>query len=117
PPGGTDPPPLQILTRLVEHSLVVADIHDARTRFRFLETVQRYAEARLEESGEAAAARGRHLLALLDLARRARAGIVTSEQQVWCDRLDAEIDNIRAAVAWACEAPLTPVAGPPGVDT
>ncbi len=117
PPIGADPSPLQILTRLVEHSLVVVETRNTLTRFRFLETVQRYAEGHLEQSGEAAAARGRHLLALLDLAGRARAGIVTSEQQAWCDRLDAEIDNIRAAVAWACEAPLTPVAGPPGVDT
>ena len=109
--------PLQILTRLVEHSLVVVEERGQATRYRFLETVQHYADERLEESGKAAGARGDYLLALLDLAWRARSGIVTSEQRVWCERLDAELDNIRAGLTWACDAPQTPVAGPPGVDT
>lgn len=116
PTSDREPTPLQCLTRLVEHSLVVVEQRGQATRYRFLETVQRYAEERLDAAGEAVAARGHHLLALLDLAWRARSGIVSSEQQLWCERLDAELDNVRAALTWVGEAPLTAVAGPTSVD-
>jgi non-specific serine/threonine protein kinase len=112
-----DPTAFQLLSQLVEHSLVVVEHHDQVTRYRFLETVQRYAEERLEESGEAAEARGRHLTRMLDLAQGAWIGLMTSEQPAWCERLDADLDNIWAALAWACEAPLTTIDGPLGTMT
>jgi DNA-binding CsgD family transcriptional regulator len=63
---------LDLLTLLVDKSLVVAENSGGRTRYRSLETVRQYALEKLGESGEADAARARHrdyytsLAALLD---------------------------------------------------
>src|SRR6202521_3624521 len=51
---------LDLLTLLVDKSLVVADDTGGRTRYRLLETVRQYALERLGESGEADAVRTRH---------------------------------------------------------
>ena len=51
---------LDLLTRLVDKSLVVAESAGGRTRYRLLETVRQYALEKLGESGEAEAVRSRH---------------------------------------------------------
>ena len=51
---------LDLLTLLVDKSLVVADNSGGRTRYRLLETVRQYALEKLAESGEADAVRARH---------------------------------------------------------
>ena len=51
---------LDLLTLLVDKSLVVADDTGGRTRYRLLETVRQYALEKLGESGEADAVRARH---------------------------------------------------------
>ena len=51
---------LDLLSLLVDKSLVVAENSDGRTRFRLLETMRQYAAEKLGESGEADATRSRH---------------------------------------------------------
>ena len=51
---------LDVLTLLVDKSLVVADDTGTRTRYRLLETVRQYALEKLGESGEADVVRARH---------------------------------------------------------
>ncbi len=51
---------LDLLTLLVDKSLVVAENTGGRTRYRLLETVRQYALEKLAESGEADAIRSRH---------------------------------------------------------
>ena len=93
---------LDLLTLLVDKSLVVADENGGRSRYRLLETVRQYALEKLGESGEADVVRTRHrdyytaLAALLD----APAG-VNYEQRL--DQAENEIDNLRTAVAWSLE--------------
>jgi predicted ATPase/class 3 adenylate cyclase/DNA-binding CsgD family transcriptional regulator len=93
---------LDLLTLLVDKSLVVADDSRGRTRYRLLETVRQYALEKLGESGEADAVRTRHrdhytaLAALLD----APAG---SEYEQRIEQANIEIDNLRAAFAWSRE--------------
>ena len=88
---------LDLLTLLVDKSLVVADENGGRSRYRLLETVRQYALEKLGESGEADVVRTRHrdyytaLAALLD----APAG-VNYEQRL--DQAENEIDNLRTAV-------------------
>ena len=91
---------LELLGQLVDKSLVVAD--GEAPRYRLLETTRSYALEQLAASGEEAALRRRHAQAmceLLDAFDRA----VAREPRF--DRLFAtlepEIDNIRAALAWA----------------
>jgi predicted ATPase/class 3 adenylate cyclase/DNA-binding CsgD family transcriptional regulator len=93
---------LDLLTLLVDKSLVVADDSTGRTRYRLLETVRQYALEKLGESGEADAVRARHrdyyttMAALLD----APAG---SDHEQRLEQANVEIDNLRAAFAWSRE--------------
>jgi predicted ATPase/class 3 adenylate cyclase len=93
---------LDLLTLLVDKSLVVADDSGGGTRYRLLETVRQYALEKLGESGEADGVRSRHrdyytaMAALLD----APAG-TDYEQRV--EQADIEIDNLRAAFGWSRE--------------
>jgi predicted ATPase len=51
---------MNVLGRLVDKSLVVAEEHDGHTRYRLLEPVRQYAMKQLESSGDAEAAMLRH---------------------------------------------------------
>ena len=90
---------LDPLSALVDRSLVVAD----DGRFRVLETIRAYAQARLIESGEDEQARGRHALYYTALAERAEPELRGGEQAAWLARLRAEDANLRLALDWARE--------------
>jgi tetratricopeptide (TPR) repeat protein len=66
-----------------------------------LETIREYASERLEESREGKELRRRHAASVLTLAEEAEPHIVGVSQREWLARLDADRDNIRAALAWA----------------
>ena len=51
---------LDLLTLLIDKSLVVVENTDGRTRYRLMETVRQYAQEKLGESGEADDVRDRH---------------------------------------------------------
>jgi predicted ATPase/class 3 adenylate cyclase/DNA-binding CsgD family transcriptional regulator len=93
---------LDLLTLLVDKSLVVADDSRGRTRYRLLETVRQYALEKLGESGEADPVRSRHrdyymaIAAVLD----APAG---GDYERRIEQAEIEIDNLRAAFAWSRE--------------
>lgn len=90
---------LDVLTDLVDHGLVGVDPESGR--FSMLEPIRQYAIERLEASGEAGSVRDRHLQVLLELAEEAGPRLTTFEHGVWLDRLEAERDNLRAALSWA----------------
>ncbi len=93
---------LDLLTKLVEKSLVIADLDG--NRYRMLETVRQYAHERLAESGDQPAARARHLAFYLALAEQARPQLTGPDQGLWLARLDLELENLLAAHAWADRA-------------
>ncbi len=92
---------LDLLTHLIDKSLVGPDETAAETRYRMLETIREYAREKLSESGETEAVRSRHLSFMLALAETAASHGHTAEEGIWHDRLDHEIDNLRAALEWA----------------
>src|SRR5919202_3993421 len=95
---------LDLLDRLVEQSLVLAEAGaDGAMRYRMLEPVRQYAEARLIAAGEAETVRGRHMALFLALAERAEAEFGGSRHAWWLRRLEVEHDNVRAAIARALE--------------
>ena len=72
-------------------------------RFAMLETLREYAGERLQAGGEAEALRRRHAAYFVALAERAEPELGGAQQSVWLDRLEAEHDNLRAALRWALE--------------
>jgi non-specific serine/threonine protein kinase len=91
---------LDLLTSLVDKSLVQYQPGDREARYRLLETVRQYARDRLLEVGEAEAVRGRHAEHFLHLAERAEPELRGPDQGLWAERLEAEHDNLRAAFTW-----------------
>src|SRR5439155_6207823 len=92
---------LELLSCLVDRSLVQVEEAAAEARYRRLETIRQYGRDRLAESGEEAAARTRHLDFYVALAERAEPEMHGPQQIVWLDRLEREHDNFRGALEWA----------------
>ncbi len=93
------------LLRLVDKSLVAAEVQAEQGRYRLLETVREYAAERLLEAGEAAWTRIRHRDWYLGLAEQAASGLTGPDENIWMDRLSAEHDNLRAAIEWSRSDP------------
>jgi len=73
------------------------------TRFAMLHTIRAYGLEALDGAGEGRAARSAHARYYLELAERAEPELTGSAQATWLDRLDAEHDNLRAALSFATE--------------
>jgi predicted ATPase/DNA-binding XRE family transcriptional regulator len=92
---------LDLLTHLVDKSLVVMDERGKDTRYRMLETIRQYARDKLLESGEGEQVREKHLGYFVQLAETAEQHLTSADQIPWFNRLEAEHDNLRAAAEWA----------------
>ena len=95
---------LDLLSHLVEKSLVAVVDGGGEARYRLLETIRQYAHSRLQECGEAASARQSHRDWYLGFAERAASEVLGAEQANWFDRFEVEHDNLRAALAWSLDA-------------
>jgi predicted ATPase/class 3 adenylate cyclase len=99
---------LDVLTgveRLCEHSLLRQDDGvKGEPRFHMLETVREYASERLTASEEEEVVASAHTTCFLDLAEAAVPGLSGSEEGRWLSVLDAEHDNMCAALARAVES-------------
>src|SRR5262249_19066399 len=92
---------LDLLTSLVERSLVLAEEQEGAPRYGRLETMRQYARDRLQESNQEARWQSRHLAYFLALAEKAEPQLIRADQRAWFDRLEAEHDNVRSALAWS----------------
>jgi predicted ATPase len=94
-----------VLSSLLGKSLVYAVTDDAGgTRFRMLETIRDYAHEQLAASADGAATAQEHAAFYLALAESAAAGLHGPRQQQALEGLDAESDNLRAALRHAGDA-------------
>ncbi|MGC4926122.1 AfsR/SARP family transcriptional regulator [Streptomyces sp. DT117] len=89
---------LDLVTRLVDRSLVVVAAGPTGPRYRLLESVAAYATERLHEMEDLTAVRDRHLLHYRDLAEHAEPQLRGAGQRPWLARLDAEAGNLRTAL-------------------
>jgi tetratricopeptide (TPR) repeat protein len=94
---------LDLLSRLVDKSLVLVAVQDDQARYRLLETVRQYGRERLDELREEQTTRRQHAHFFLEFAERVEPMINGKDRGFWLDRLDAEHDNLRAALAWSRE--------------
>jgi predicted ATPase/DNA-binding CsgD family transcriptional regulator len=95
---------LAALGRLVDKSLVVAAERGGEARYRLLETIREFAADRLEEAGEVAATRDRHLAHVLAFAEGIEPEL-ERDPDAWRARLELEHANLRAALDWGLAAP------------
>jgi predicted ATPase/DNA-binding CsgD family transcriptional regulator len=94
---------LDLLSHLLNKSLVLMATRNGETRYRLLETVRQYGAQKLEESGESAQTRRRHADFFLELIEQVEPNINGRDRGVWLERLELENDNLRAALAWSTE--------------
>jgi DNA-binding CsgD family transcriptional regulator/tetratricopeptide (TPR) repeat protein len=94
---------LELLSQLVDRSLVIADDTRFGTRYRMLETIRQFGRERLVDAGEAPELGRGHLTWFGGFVRRTlrelRSGQVSLADAL--DLVDADEDNIRAACEWA----------------
>jgi predicted ATPase/class 3 adenylate cyclase len=91
---------LELLSALIEHSLIRQSEVDGQPRFRMLVTIREYALDRLAASGEADEMNRRHAATFLALADEARPHFAAADQKTWLDAVDRDDDNFRAALEW-----------------
>ena len=100
----SNPPVLDLLSQLVDKSLVVVEADAGDTpRYRLLEPVRQFAREKLRESPDEPEARLRHAEHYLALAETAEPELVGPDQGLWLGRLRTEFANLREAHSWSLE--------------
>ncbi len=91
---------LDLLARLVNKSLVVAEDREEERRYRLLEPTRQYARDRLREADELDRTRTRHAEWFLALAEEAEEHLEGHGQVAWLGRMETEHENLRATLEW-----------------
>ena len=96
---------LELLGRLVDKSLVevAATSNNGRTRYNMLETLREYGWDKLRELDEERLLRDRHMEFFTRLAIEAELRLRGPETLQWVNRLEAEHDNLLAAIEWSLQ--------------
>jgi predicted ATPase/DNA-binding SARP family transcriptional activator len=100
---------LDLLTVLINKSLVIFTERDSGGRYRLLEPVRQYAAEQLQAAGEMATVKNRHRDWFLAFAERTKT--TGSDAASSLQRLETEHDNLRAALAWCRIEPQSADAG------
>jgi DNA-binding CsgD family transcriptional regulator/tetratricopeptide (TPR) repeat protein len=95
---------LPVFARLVDKSLVISDLCAGRVRYRLLDTVRDYAIDRLNERGEVARFRDRHLDWVLGAAERIDSDLGANQDRA-LDWAAAFRDDVAAALEWGLTGP------------
>ncbi|MFC1443790.1 LuxR C-terminal-related transcriptional regulator [Streptacidiphilus sp. N1-10] len=100
---------LEQLIGLVDKSVVLrVDSEDARTRYRLLDTIREYGGEWLEQTGEEAAVRHRHLAHYRAMAGEFRTRFATDAQLPLFRALGPELENLRAALRFQIDSSTDP---------
>lgn len=100
--GGLDV--LDLLSHLVDKSLVNVEATKDGLRYRMLETTRQFARDMLMMSDEVLQFRERHLAYYRALVESAEPELRGCYQAVWLRRLELEHDNLRAALEWSLDS-------------
>jgi predicted ATPase len=92
---------LDLLSSLVDKSLVTAEVDDHGQRYHTLQSIHHYADERLTQSGERPQTAQRHAAFFGAFARRSYEEWDTAPAHDWLARTRAELDNVRAALTWS----------------
>ena len=106
----TDPPEgepleswqiLDVLTSLIDKSLVTYKEVDDDARYGLLNTVRRFADELLAKDASSPRVLARRLLFYSDLIAGAEAGLLGPDQGDWLDRIAQDHESLLATIAWA----------------
>jgi serine/threonine-protein kinase PknK len=100
-----------LLTVLVDKSILIRTESQGAVRFRLLETLRDYGREKMRETAEYPELRRRHLNWYQRLARRAADEWFSARQTEWIKRLDQEMPNLREAVEFSLTNSPGPAAG------
>ena len=93
----------EVLARLVDKSLVVADRAGGQVRFSLLQTLMLYGRERLAASDDSISTRARHAAILQGPSAAGHGGVPGGGPGGMVHALRREVDNVRVALAWAIE--------------
>jgi non-specific serine/threonine protein kinase len=94
---------LDLLSQLINKSLVTVEWRgEDELRYTMLQTIHDFARRKLSETGGMVQMRSQHFDYFFSLAQEAR--LFGDETGRWLDRLEAELDNFRLALAWSLES-------------
>ncbi|HEX6392624.1 MAG TPA: BTAD domain-containing putative transcriptional regulator [Acidimicrobiales bacterium] len=93
-----------LLARLVDKSVLVADSTGLTARFSMLQTLAEYGSERLEASGEAGAVRERHREWFAGVAGRSLEAYNGKDHLGWVRAVGTEMDNLRSALGSAVDS-------------
>jgi non-specific serine/threonine protein kinase len=85
---------------LVDQSLIGVEEWAGETRYGLLETIREFGLERLAALGELEETRARHAAHFVAFAEAISPRLVVTGGAGWLDRVDADHDNLRAALAW-----------------
>ncbi|MGB3682258.1 MAG: BTAD domain-containing putative transcriptional regulator [Rubrobacteraceae bacterium] len=97
-------PVLDLLSQLVDKSLVRAQRTGEAARYHLPEVIRQYAAEKLEEAGETETLRRRHAIFFRDFAEEAEPGLDGPDREFWLDLVEKDLDNFRAAMSWAADS-------------
>ena len=100
---------LDLITSLVEKSLINMEEGDEGARYRLRETIRDYANDKLFARGERNRLGEAHCQYFFTMAKAANRGLQGAEQGEWTRRAEMEHDNLRAAIAAALEGRCDPI--------
>ncbi|ADB32029.1 transcriptional regulator, XRE family [Kribbella flavida DSM 17836] len=95
---------LDLTSRLVDKSLIRVSREGGIARYDMLAVIREFAAGRLAESGRGDEVARNHAAFFLALAEEAETHLRGANQGAWLDRLEGELDNLRAAMSWALRA-------------
>jgi predicted ATPase/DNA-binding SARP family transcriptional activator len=101
----TAEPALDMLTRLLDKSLLVIDTREGDVRYRMLEIIRQYASEKLQQADEVEKVQHQHLRYYAELAQKVNPGWYGREQASLIKQFDAEYPNLRVALAHGLELP------------
>ncbi len=96
-----EPDVIDLLSSLVDKSLLLADIDGAEPRYLLLESFREYAREKLTARGELDVVARRHVLACLELAERLDHAYYYESHEIVSALTHEELDNWRMALQWA----------------
>ncbi|MDF3311360.1 protein kinase [Rhodococcus sp. T2V] len=98
--GRGDDEILDLLTSLIDKSILIREDTGTRVRFRLLETLRDYGRARAEQAGETDALSRRHRDWCERMVLHAESHWISARQLEFVDQLERELPNIRGALEY-----------------